>query len=686
MGNSGEPPVSISRVTIGAQGGRSAAPGKVAPQSEVDALTALYREGRIEAALALAQVLLRKFPGTPAAWNLAGVCARMLGKTDLAQECFTSLETLSPAFAGAPYNLGLVLEDGGDFAGAEAAYRRAIAIDPSLAQARNNLGGVLASQGRIDEAIAQLEQACALRPELPEIHNTHANALKKAGRIADARAAYSRALEARPDFVTARFNLGSLEQEHGEIDRAIRHFRGVLKAAPGHALARASLLHMLAKVCDWDAMEEHGGAIARLGVSDAPVPPFAMLALEDAPARQLERAQNWARQRFGSIVPKPIERPAARPERLRIGYFSADFHDHATMHLIAGVLAAHDRDRFEIHAFSYGEARKDIYRALAETAVDQFQDVAHLPDHEIVRLARLLPLDIALDCKGYTTDSRSKLFAHRLAPVQVNYLGYPGSIGAGFIDYILADPTVLPDAQRAHVSEQVIHLPHCYQPGDDSIAVSGASDSRADHGLPDDAFVFCCFNANYKITRDRFALWMRALGAVEGSVLWLYRSNDGAEANLRSEAKRCGIDPERLVFAGHLPRSQHLARHHHADLALDTSPVGAHTTASDCLWSGLPMVTRAGDQFAARVAASVLHAAGLGELVTHSDAEYEALIIALAKDRARLTAIRETLARNRTSEPFFDTRGYTRHFETGLEQAWQRWFAGEPPADITLPA
>ncbi|WP_162013490.1 tetratricopeptide repeat protein [Erythrobacter sp. NAP1] len=659
---------------------------RVAPRSAIDALTALYRQQRFADALGSAQAMLREFPDTMAAWNLAGACARVLGQTAIAEESFRRLEALSPNFAGAAYNLGLVLEDKGDPAGAEAAYKRAIAIDPSLAQARNNLGGVLIAQGRLDEAIAQLEQACALRPELAEVHNTHANALKKAGRLEEARKAYKRALEAQPDFVTARFNLGSLEQEHGEITQAVEEYRAVLKAQPGHSLARAGLVQSLAKMCDWDALEEHAGAIAQLGVSGGAVPAFSLLALEDAPARQLARARNWAMQRFGNIAPASIERRAARPEKLKIGYFSADFHDHATMHLIAGLLAAHDSDRFEIHAFSYGEAREDEYRALAEQAVDQFHDVACLTDDEIVALSRKLEIDIALDCKGYTTGSRSQVFAHRLAPVQVNYLGYPGTMGAGFIDYILADPTVLPDAQRAHVSERIIRLPHTYQPGDDSAAVPQPSDTRADHGLPGDAFVFCCFNASYKITRDRFALWMRALGAVEGSVLWLYRSDAVAEANLRMEAKRCGIDPHRLVFAYHLPRTQHLARHRHANLALDTSAYGAHTTASDCLWAGLPIVTRAGDQFAARVAASVLHAAGLDELVTHSDAEYETLIVALATDADRLSTIREKFARSRTAAPFFDTKLYTRAFEAGLEAAWKRWFAGHPPADITVTA
>ena len=290
-----------------------------------------------------------------------------------------------------------------------------------------------------------------------------------------------------------------------------------------------------------------------------------------------------------------------------------------------------------------------------------------MADHAIADLARGHELDIAIDLKGYTRQSRPGLFALRLAPVQIAYLGYPGTMGADFIDYLIADPVVIPDGEKRFYTEKLLFLPNSYQPNDNRREIAQAGSSRADFGLPGDGFVFCCFNQNYKITPREFDIWMRLLGRVDGSVLWLLRSNEWAEANLRREARARGIDPDRLVFAGKLPHGEHLARHAHADLFLDTFNVNAHTTASDALWAGLPIVTRAGRQFAARVAASLLAAVGLPELIAGTDEAYEALALDLATDPDRLAAIRAKLAANRLSQPLFDTVGYTRDFEAALE-------------------
>jgi predicted O-linked N-acetylglucosamine transferase (SPINDLY family) len=351
---------------------------------------------------------------------------------------------------------------------------------------------------------------------------------------------------------------------------------------------------------------------------------------------------------------------------VRLGYFSADFHDHATMHLMAGLLREHDRARFEIHAYSYGRTPGGAQREALLGRVDHFADVADLSDRAVVELARGHGLDLAIDLKGYTRNGRSQLFAHRLAPVQVSYLGYPGTSGADFFDYLIADAVVVPDAELAHYSERVVRLPHSYQPNDDRRAIAPAQTTRARFGLPETGFVFCCFNQNYKIGPREWAIWMRLLQRVDGSVLWLLRSNKWAEANLRRAAKQAGVAPTRLVFAGRLHHAEHLERHRHADLFIDTFNVNAHTTASDALWAGLPVVTRPGRQFAARVAASLLTAIDLPELIAESDEAYETLILDLATDPARLAAIRAKLAANRLTAPLFDTVRYTRDFESAL--------------------
>ena len=371
-----------------------------------------------------------------------------------------------------------------------------------------------------------------------------------------------------------------------------------------------------------------------------------------------------------------------RPKRLKIGYFSADLHDHAVHYLIAGLLRDYNNVEFEIFAYSYGRNKFGDLRQRLKENVNHFFDVSDHSDGSIVDLARAHSLDIAIDLTGYTGQTRSVLFQYRLAPIQINYLGYPGSMGAGFMDYIIADPTVIPSSQRQHYSENVIYLPHSYQPNDDQRQIAQTNTTRADFGLPDKAFVFCCFNNNYKISPREFDIWMRILSQTDGSILWLLKSNKCTEGNLRKQAQARGIDPDRLVFADTLPQAEHLARHKHADLFIDTFNYNAHTTGSDALWAGLPVVTKQGDQFAARVAASLLNAVGLPELITHSEEEYEALILTLSTDLNRLKAVTKKLAVNRLSSPLFDTKLYTQHFETGLQKAYSLYFYGKKPEDI----
>jgi predicted O-linked N-acetylglucosamine transferase (SPINDLY family) len=408
-------------------------------------------------------------------------------------------------------------------------------------------------------------------------------------------------------------------------------------------------------------------------------PPFAVLALTDSSMLQRQAAETWvaARHPERRALPPPARRPGGG--RIRIGYFSADYHGHATAHLVAGLLEAHDRERFEIFAFSFGPASGDEMRTRISAAVDRFIDVRDRSDQDVAQFSRSLGIDIAVDLKGFTSGARPDIFANRAAPVQVSYLGYPGTMGAGYIDYIIADRTVLPEDARRHYSEKVVYLPYSYQVNDDKREIADVAPSRAALGLPSDGFVFCCFNASYKIEPGTFRTWMRILQRIEGSVLWLFESNPAASASLRKEAEAAGVGGERLVFAEHLPQALHLARHRAADLFLDTRPCNAHTTASDALWAGLPVLTCAGESFASRVAASLLNAIGLPELVTTSPQHYEALAMELARDRGRLSGLREKLARNRLAEPLFDTARFTKHIESAYMQMDERHQADLPP-------
>jgi predicted O-linked N-acetylglucosamine transferase (SPINDLY family) len=370
--------------------------------------------------------------------------------------------------------------------------------------------------------------------------------------------------------------------------------------------------------------------------------------------------------------------------RIRIGYFSADFHDHATLYLMAGLLREHHRGRFAIHAYSYGRDLCGTMRDHLLAHVDGFHAIGDMADAAVAELSRTQGLDIAVDLKGYTQNGRPQLFAHRLAPVQIAYLGYPGTSGADFIDYMVADPVVVPERERTGFSENLLILPVSYQPNDGMRAIAPRGPTRIECGLPETGFVFCAFHQSYKISPREFAIWMRLLDRVEGSVLWLLRSNRWAEQNLRREAAARGIAPERLVFADYVPQAEHLARLRLADLFLDTFNVNAHTTASDALWAGLPFVTRAGRQFAARVGASLLEAIGLPELIADTDEAYEALILDLATQPLRLEVIKAKLATNRLTQPLFDTSNYTRHFEAALVAVHERHMAGLAPASITI--
>jgi predicted O-linked N-acetylglucosamine transferase (SPINDLY family) len=510
------------------------------------------------------------------------------------------------------------------------------------------------------------------------------NALKAQGRLDAAIAAYQSALAIKPDFAEAHNNMGNALKAQRKLDEAIAAYQSALVIKPDFAVAEAVMLHKMREICDWRDVDHFATACSRLGILTDAVPPFSMLAMEDNAEQQMLRSQTWAKEQYKQAPLSLPAKPSIRPERLRIGYFSADFHNFPGMYLMAGLLQQHDRDQFEIFAFSYGKDTDDLMRQRIVRSVDEFIDIRNMPDADIVRLAKDKQVDIAIHRNGYTQDSRTEFFAYRIAPIQINYLGYPGTLGAGFIDYIIADPMVIPADQRAFYTEKVIYLPNSYQPNDNTREIAQTKTKRTDFGLPESGFVFCCFNNNYKLSPDEFDIWMRLLNQVEGSVLWLLKSNKWTEPNLRHEAGLRGVDPSRLVFADRLPHSEHLARHKHADLFVDTFNYNAHTTASDALWTGLPVVTKVGQQFAARVSASLLTAVGLPELITTTEAEYEALLLDLATNRSKLSEIRAKLQTNRLTHPLFDTSGYTRDFERGLQEAYERYFGGQAPADIWI--
>lgn len=667
------------------------------------------------AALATYDEILAARPDFAEAWSNRGIALNGLRRFDDALASFARALEIKPDLADALSNRAATYTAMRRYPEALADLDRALAIDPLLAEAHNNRGAALAAIRRHDEALACYERALEIRPMYADALNNRAAAMLAQTRNEEALRSCDRALEIVPDFAEALDNRGvallalhrhaealaSLDRalaaapdlagalrDRGALlaflrrhDEACRDFRKAVAIEPDLPDIAGSLLHSQMHCCDWteyDALAQRIVVGVRAGVQCAS--PFHFLGIADSAQDQRRCAETWARAMY-----PPAQNPFWTGERydhdrIRVAYLSADFHDHATAHLVAGLLERHDRARFAITAVSYGPDDGSAMRARLQSACERFVDVRQQSDADVAQWLRDQEFDIAVDLKGYTAGARPGILARRPAPVQVSYLGYPGTLGAEYIDYVVADAMVIPAGEEAHYVERVVRLPECYQVNDARPSLPERGPTRSDAGLPAAGMVFCSFNSSYKITPTVFAVWMRLLHAVEGSVLWLLEGNSAAPDNLRRVAVAHGIAPDRLIFAPVVKHAEHLSRQRLADLFLDTLPVNAHTTASDALSVGLPVVTCAGNAFAGRVAASVLRAAGLPELVTSGLTAYEALALRLATQPKELAAIRAKLVRESDSSPLFDTDRFRRHLESAYVTMRERSRRGEPPA------
>ena len=587
------------------------------------------------------------------AQNSIGLALLNLGADQKAERCFILALNLRPDFAIAHSNLGKLYQAQNRIQDAEKCFSEALDLDPALAPAHANLGAVLVAQG-LDEV---------------------------------AEAACRKAIELDPGLSDAWSNLGNALFGQKEYSSAIECFTRAMQLNPDLHYLRSELMEARMNICDWSSFDKDREYLLKTIADKQHVTsPFASLWLSSDTAIQKQAGENLVKEDFpprADLGPIPA---VAMCEKIRVGYFSADFREHPVSQLIAEVFELHDKERFETFAFSFGPDIQDEMRARVTCAFDEFIDVRMMSDKDVARLSREKGIDIAVDLMGFITHSRTGIFCYRAAPVQVNYLGYPGTMSAPYMDYIIGDTMVIPEENTAHYSENVIYLPHCYLPKDTKRQISARVFSRQELGLPEDGFVFCCFNNSYKITPQVFTVWMQLLQKVDGSVLWLMGGNQALEQNLWEKAGRHGIDGSRLVFAERLPIEEHLARHRAADLFLDTLPYNAHTTASDALWAGLPVLTQVGTSFASRVAASLLRAIKLPELITNSQEQYEALALELALDPDRLSEIRQRLQKNRLTTPLFDTRSYTRHLEDAYIEIYSRNCGGLPPDQLRIMA
>ena len=604
---------------------------------------------------------------------------------DAAIKCFKNTIKLRPNFAPAYFALGLLELELGKADKAVAYSKQVLAIKPDYAEAYITMGKAFEIQLKLDEAISYYRKAIFIKNDCQQAYEYIGNVLRKQDNFCDAISAYSKAIEIQSDYTAAYVNLSEIYVIQNRYDLAIENLENLLRLKPELEMVRAQRLFYQAQICDWRAITKDRHLLPNLGISKETIAPFTLSPLEDAPKRHRLRAELYAKFRFNQTALKLEHKPSQKTARIRVGYFSSDFYNHATMALMSQVFALHDKARFEVIIYSYGVRKDNEITEKLMNNVNIFHDVSEMTDRQIVEMARSEKLDLAIDLKGYTEENRLELFAYGLAPVQISHLGYPGTLGTKFIDYFIADPVLIPEDKRDYYSEKIIYLPNSYQPNDNKRFISDKAITREEAELPIDSFVFCCFNDNYKITPKEFDIWMRLLNKVEGSVLWLLRSNSSAEMNMKREAVARGIDAERLVFAEKMPHAEHLARHRLADLFLDTFNVNAHTTASDALWAGLPIITKLGENFAARVAGSLLNAVGLPELITENESDYEALILDLSTNPKRLDEIKRKLADNLLSKPLFDTQKYTNHLETAYEQAFETYRKGRPPEVIIVP-
>jgi protein O-GlcNAc transferase len=652
------------------------------------------QDGDLDVAAARVEQALCIAPDDPDALHLMGLLRHRRGDPAGAVGMLRRAVEQAPASAGLWETLALLLRDTGHVGDALWCQEELCRLAPENFRAWHELGEMCLRAERLDEAARAFEQALSLRETLAGTWNNLGNVRRLQHRGDEAVACYRRAIALKPDFAEAHFNLGSILQLGGRVRKARQAFATALQHRPDYTEALTASTCLEQEVCAWDGRADKvarvvdGTRRALQAGRRSPLEPFCALGLPVSAALQRDIACSVAD--AVAAQPRaqggPLHRIAAgtRPPRLRVGYVSSDFRDHATAQLMRGLFRLHDRDHFEVFAYSFGTDDRSDYRRGIAADCDHFIDIAAASTRESAERVAADGIHILIDLKGYTREIRPQLFALRPAPVQVNWLGFPGTTGAPYMDYVITDAVVTPPELVGYFSEAPVFLPDSYQVNDHLQPIDARTPTRAECGLPEQGFVFCCFNNNYKIEPEIFSVWMRLLEAVPGSVLWLLRTSAESETNLRREAEHRGVNGDRLVFADRQPRPTHLARHRCADLFLDTLYCNAHTTASDALWAGLPLLTCPGETFAARVAASLLHAVGLPELVVDRLESYERMALDLAQTRARLAELRTRLERNRHGAPLFDTPRFTGQLESAFQAIWARWVAGLEPASITV--
>lgn len=683
----------------------------IPPQEQLRTLLEYYNSKRYKKAENLAICLTNEFPMHQFAWKVLGAVQKQTGKpTEALRSMLKSLQ-INSKDAETHNNVGVTLKELGRLKEALKSYKKALMLEPNYAEAYNNLGAVyhelrclqkalgsyakaieinfnyatayynmgitLKSLDRFDEAIASYTKAIEINPNFAEAYNNIGIVFKEQNKLKEAIDIFNKSILLKPDYAEAYWNLGDIYIDQGKIEKGIAAYKKSISIKPNYEIGRAKLIYYLAYTCDWNGIKENTKLIPKLGTTNQSISPFSLLALEDAPKRHLIRSEKYSISKFAENT-KPFSNGLTKTSKhIRIGYFSADFREHPVAYQIVRVLEQHNRDKFEVFGYSIYNHPQSELRQRLEKSFDHFLDIDSISDKDKALRVREDKIDIAIDLTGYTDKNCFKIFTYCAAPIQINFLGFPGTMGNKIFDYIVADQNVIPPEKQKNFTEKIIYLPHTYMPTDNTREISSRYISKKEFKLPDDSFVFCCFNNHYKITTEEFDIWMKCLSKIKKSVLWLSKANYVSEANLKKEAIKRNIDGSRIIFAERIPMKDHLARYQFADLFLDTFNYNAHTTASEALWGGLPVITKVGKGFPARVASSLLHAINLPELITKNKKEYEDLILELAYNPKKLSMIKEKLAVNRLSQPLFNVEQYTKFLEDGYIKAYKNYIKGD---------
>lgn len=638
-----------------------------------------------EAALASYEKAIAINPKYVEAINNQGLLLKTKNEFSLALECFNRAIEINPNFAEGHNNRGLILQLLSNPESALASYDQAIAINPQYVEAFNNRGSVQMELRQVELALISYKTALNINPGYALAHNNLGNLFLDLKQIDEAIHCYQKSIQLNPQYAEAFNNLGNAFKELNGIDKALACYVKAYEINSEYNSVLGLVAHMKMFLCDWLQYEIYQRKLMeKISIGKNVANPFSMLAIIDSGEIQKKCSETYVRSQHPVNNSLGAIERGIKKNKIRIGYFSADFQHHATAYLMAGFFEIHNKEKFELVAFSFGPDSNDDLRKRLTKSFDHFVDVRQMSCKQIAQLSRDMGIDIAIDLKGFTKDFRMNIFAFRAAPIQVNYLGYPGTMGADYIDYIIADEILIPEEYQHYYSEKIVYLPNCYQINDRLRVISDRIFARQELDLPEKAFVFCSFNNGYKITPTIFDCWMRILGSVEDSVLWLLEDNPSVPVNLRREAEKRGISGDRLVFAKRVAPSEHLARHRCADLFIDTYPCNAHTTASDSLWAGLPLLTLRGESFASRVASSLLNATGLPELITDTQSQYESLAIELGNNSAKLIEYKSRLAKNLLTTPLFDTQATTSDIESAYIQMMDRYWNGLPPDNIVI--